>query len=74
MTEDNGMDEGVLEIARDRTILHLQHRIHLLEGLLTMAFQAMQDSPLSPLERRELQEIERELSHVRTDANNDRIL
>jgi hypothetical protein len=64
MTDDNGMDK--LVIGRDRTILHLQQRIHLLEGLLTMAFQAMHDLPLSPLEQQKLTEIEQELSRVRT--------
>jgi len=66
MTEDNGMDEDAPVIGRDRTIMHLQKRIRLLEGLLQMALQAMQDLPLSPMVRRELQEIERELAHVRS--------
>ncbi len=65
MTNDNGMDKDAPVIGRDRTILHLQKRIRLLEGLLQMALQAMQDLPLSPAHRRELQEIEREVSHVR---------
>ena len=66
MTEDNGMDTEALPIGRDRTIICLQRRIRLLEGLLQMALQAMQDLPLSPMVRRELQEIERELAHVRS--------
>ena len=74
MTNDNGMDSDAPVIGRDRTILYLQARIKLLEGLLTMAFQALQDSANSPLYRPELQEIERELSHVRKDANNNRTL
>jgi len=65
------MDTEASVIGRDRTILNLQKRIRLLEGLLQMALQAMQDIPLSPVHRRELQEIEREISHVRTTTKSN---
>ena len=72
MTTDNGMDTEALPIGRDRTIICLQRRIRLLEGLLQMALQAMQDLPMGPLVRQELQEIEREISRVRTATHIDR--
>lgn len=75
MTSDDGMDDYAtgssdLPIGRDRTILHLQRRIKLLEAMLMTCHGIIREQPANCSSRGALQEIEKEISRDHFTSRN----
>ena len=68
MTADNGMDPDASPVGYERTILHLQRRIRILQTCLALALQLVSERS-NPIERTRIEEM---IKNVRpTQRSND---